>query len=69
MRSKCCNSQTRIGYYNIKERPDIHSNILSNTDNVYAVVGTYCNKCNKLCDYTDEKNNEYFTNGIRKIKK
>jgi len=66
VKSVCCQSQTRIGYFNISERPDIYSKI---TDDMvlHAVMGTYCLKCEKLCDFIID-DIEYYTNGIRKIK-
>ena len=66
-KSVCCQSETKIGYYNPSERPDIHG-IVERRSIVTGIIGTYCLKCGKLCDYTSE-NNEYYTNGIKKIKK
>lgn len=52
-RSLCCNSDTRIGYYN------------SGGDNEYiavATIGTYCTKCGKLCN-TRRGKKYYYPNG------
>ena len=66
-KSICCQADTRLGYYNADQRPDIHGTNVVNTKNVVVIgiLGTYCNKCGKLCDYTVE-GIEYFTNGIIK---
>ncbi len=66
MSSICCNAETRIGYYNILQRPDIHHLVGVNVLNAFGSMGTYCNNCGKLCDYTDDEGNEYYTNGIKK---
>jgi hypothetical protein len=64
-KSVCCQSETKIGYYNATERPDIHG-VISNADKVaFGVLGTYCLKCGKLCDYISE-GKEYYTNGLLK---
>ena len=65
MSSICCRAQTHIGYYNPDQRPDIHG-IITKSDIAIGLVGTYCSNCGKLCDYTDDKGNEYYTNGIKK---
>ena len=64
MASICCKAETYIGYYNINERPDIHG--IVDINSVIGIMGTYCNKCNKLCDFTDDDGNEYYTNGLKK---
>ena len=63
-KSICCQSETRLGYYNASQRPDIHGII---TGNGVAISGTYCLKCEKLCDFTIG-NDEFYTNGIKKSK-
>ncbi|RPI85142.1 MAG: hypothetical protein EHM34_02355 [Nitrosopumilales archaeon] len=63
MSSKCCNAETRTGYYHPSQRPDIHGVINGDAANV---VGTYCTKCDKLCDYTNNIGKEYYTNGKAK---
>ena len=65
MCSICCNAETKIGYYNIDQRPDIHGIQLINSEIAVGVIGTYCTKCGKLCDYVS-KTVEYFTNGTIK---
>ncbi len=69
MGSTCCNSGTRIGYYNQTMRPDIHGIIPDNGGIIVGVLGAYCNNCGHLCDYTDNEGNEFYTNGILKTKK
>jgi hypothetical protein len=69
MGSICCNAPTRIGYYNIQLRLDLHDIVGVNVLNAFGSMGTYCTKCNKLCDYTDDNGNEYYTNGILKNEK
>ena len=66
MSSICCNAETKIGYYNASERPDIHGVINENMI-AFGIMGTYCTKCNKLCDYIS-KGVEHFTNGMIKNK-
>lgn len=66
-KSVCCQSETKIGYYNATERPDIHG-VINNNMVVVGVLGTYCNKCGKLCDYISE-GVEFYTNGIIKTVK
>lgn len=62
--STCCQAQTRVGYYNMTSRPDIHGHFVYGLTHAVAVMGTYCTKCEKLCDYTDtEEDINYFTNG------
>ena len=42
-KSICCNVDTRIGYYSDSD---------NSTDMmIIAKVGTYCSKCDKLCNY------------------
>ena len=49
--SVCCGAQTRIGYYS-----DSDNNSLV----VVAQIGTYCTKCEKLCNYyTGKKIHKY----------
>lgn len=60
MASLCCNAETHIGYYNADK------NIDSLT--VIGTVGTFCNKCGKLCDFISN-GIEYTTDGKKKIKK
>jgi hypothetical protein len=49
--SICCGVETRIGYYS---DGDINSWI------VVANIGTYCTKCDKLCNYyTGKKIHKY----------
>lgn len=64
-KSICCKTDTRIGYYNIEQRPDIHGVQPKDGSVAIAVLGTYCTKCGKLCDYISG-NNEFYTNGIIK---
>lgn len=66
MNSICCKATTRIGYYNIQSRPDIHHMVSVNVLNAFGSMGTYCTECGKLCDYTDKQGNEYYTNGIKR---
>jgi hypothetical protein len=61
MASLCCNAKTHIGYYNADKRPHIAVAI--------GTVGTFCNECGKLCEFTDEKGNEYTTDGKLKNEK
>jgi putative heme iron utilization protein len=64
IKSICCQAETRVGYYNMTSRPDIHGHFVLGITDVVAVVGTYCTKCGKLCDYTNtEEGINYFTNG------
>ena len=65
-KSVCCQSETRIGYYNASKRPDIHG-VINDNMVVVGVMGTYCLKCGELCDYISE-GKEYYTNGMLKIK-
>jgi hypothetical protein len=58
MSSLCCNASTRIGYYNADKKLDIPV--------AFGTVGTYCNECGKLCEFTDDNGNEYTTDGIPK---
>jgi hypothetical protein len=64
-KSVCCKAETKIGYYNANERPDIHGIISKDDKAVFGVLGTYCKKCGKLCDYISG-DNEFYTNGIIK---
>jgi hypothetical protein len=61
MSSLCCNASTHIGYYNVDKKLDIPVAI--------GTVGTYCDKCGKLCEFTDDKGNEYTTFSVVKPKK
>ena len=61
MASLCCNAGTHIGYYNADKKLDVPVAI--------GTVGTYCDKCGKLCEFTDNNGNEYTTEGILKLKK
>lgn len=60
MASVCCNAETHIGYYNANKK--LH------TPMAIGTVGTYCNKCGKLCDFVID-GIEYTTDGKQKIKK
>ena len=65
-KSICCQAETRIGYYNASQRPDIHGVVVLRDNTVaIGILGTYCNKCGKLCDYTSE-GIEYYTNGEKR---
>ena len=64
MSSICCKAQTHIGYFNITKRPDLYG--VKKTHDVLAVMGTYCDNCGELCDFTDDNGNKYYTNGIKK---
>lgn len=64
-KSVCCQSETRIGYYNADQRPDIHGEQPKDSKVAMANMGTYCTKCGKLCDYISG-DNEFYTNGIIK---
>lgn len=68
MASICCKAETRVGYYNADQRPDIHGglNMFNSKFGVIGIMGTYCTNCSQLCDYCDDEGNEYFTNGTRK---
>ena len=50
-KSLCCNSDTRIGYYNNSKYSDIIGCAVAN-------LGTYCIKCNKPCSY--KRGNKYY---------
>ena len=45
--SLCCSAETRIGYYCPEDQ--------NNSWAVVAQIGTYCTKCNKLCNYYSGK--------------
>lgn len=60
MASKCCNAETHIGYFNADKKLDVPVAI--------GTIGTYCNNCGKLCEFTDDKGNVYNTDGTLKIK-
>ena len=62
MSSLCCNASTHIGYYNIDKK-------LENCTVAIGTIGTYCDKCGKLCEFTDDNGNKYTTEGILKPKK
>jgi hypothetical protein len=63
-KSTCCNTETKIGIYDMTQRPDIHGRFVSSLTQAVPVIGTYCTKCDKLCDYKDiEEDITYFTNG------
>ena len=62
--STCCKAETKIGYYNASQRPDIHG-VISDDKTAIGIMGTYCTKCGKLCDYISG-NNEFYKNGIIK---
>jgi hypothetical protein len=59
MSSLCCNAETHIGYYNADNKP--------NANVAIGTMGTYCNKCGKLCDYIED-GIEHTTNGKLKPK-
>lgn len=59
MGSLCCNANTHIGYYNVDNK-----NALLKNDAI-GVIGTYCDKCGKLCDYVVD-GQEFFTDGTPK---
>jgi hypothetical protein len=61
MASLCCNANTHIGYYNADKKLDVPVAI--------GTVGTYCDKCGKLCEFADDNGNEYNTDGTLKSKK
>lgn len=63
-KSVCCKAETKIGYYNANQRPDIHG-VISDDKAAFGALGTYCTKCGKLCDYISG-DNEFYTNGIIK---
>lgn len=66
MASICCNAETKIGYYNTQERPDIHGvQPQLGRSSAIGEMGTYCLKCGKLCDYVYD-GVEYYTNGFKK---
>jgi hypothetical protein len=67
-KSVCCNAETQIGYYNADQRPDIHGVQPKDSKAAIGVLGTYCKKCGKLCDYISG-DNEFYTNGIIKTVK
>jgi hypothetical protein len=49
------------------QRPDIHGRFVQGIIHYVPIVGKYCTKCGKLCDYTDtEEGINYFTNGYIK---
>jgi hypothetical protein len=54
-RSLCCNSDTRIGYYN----PYKDSSYVA-----IGIIGTYCKKCDKVCN-TRRGNKYYYPNGVK----
>jgi hypothetical protein len=65
-KSICCNADTRIGYYSDS---DYSTEMI-----IIAKVGTYCSKCDKLCNYIS-RNKYYHCDGnildpklVRKIK-
>lgn len=66
-KSLCCNAETKLGYFNPDQRPDIFGIPVKNGFIVNARQGTYCTKCNKLCDYRIGKV-EYYTHGMKKEK-
>lgn len=63
MKSLCCNAETRVGYYNMNDRPDIHGHFVLGMSHAVVTLGTYCTKCGKLCDYKDVEEISHFTNG------
>jgi hypothetical protein len=55
MSSLCCNASTHIGYYNADKKLGIPVAI--------GMVGTFCDKCGKLCEFIDDNGNEYTIDG------
>jgi len=47
MSSICCKASTHVGYYNADKSKNQHAAI--------GTMGTYCDKCGKLCKFVDEE--------------